>query len=232
MLKFFSEHKVALERLAILLVLLLAAYLRLNQISGYMTFLGDEGRDAVVVRRLLVYGDPILVGPGTSIGNMYLGPLYYYLIAPALFLAGYSPVGPSVLVAVLAVITIGMVYFIGKEWFGKMAGVVASSLYAVAPTVIIFSRASWNPNVMPFFALLCIYAVWRTWRKQEFIWLIVLGIAYAFVLQSHYLGLVLAPVLGLFWFLSFRKIRREKAEKKNFWKRTAIGLFCFLFLGG
>jgi 4-amino-4-deoxy-L-arabinose transferase-like glycosyltransferase len=139
-------------------------------------------------------------------------------------------VGPSILVAILGVVTIGMVYFVGREWFGKMAGAVAAFLYAVAPTVIIFSRASWNPNVMPFFALLSIYAVWRTWREREFNWLIVLGVAFAFVMQSHYLGLVLAPVLGLFWLLTFRKNRKEKVERKKFWRKTVIGLSLFLFL--
>src|SRR4030042_5563705 len=81
------------------LILLIAAYFRIYKIDEYMTFLGDEGRDVIVVRRLLVNFDPILVGPGTSIGNMYLGPLYYYMMAPFLFLAGFSPVGPAVLVA-------------------------------------------------------------------------------------------------------------------------------------
>ena len=52
-----------------------------------MTFLGAEGRDVIIVRTLLVKADPILIGPGTSVGGMYLGPLYYYFMAPFLLLA-------------------------------------------------------------------------------------------------------------------------------------------------
>src|SRR3972149_9953213 len=102
------------EAIILGLILILGALLRLYKIDQYMTFLGDEGRDAIIVRRLLVYGDPILVGPGTSIGNMYLGPLYYYLMAPALFLAGFSPVGPALQIAILGIITIGFVWWIGR----------------------------------------------------------------------------------------------------------------------
>ena len=38
----------------------------------------------------------------------------------------------------------------------NFAGLVAALLYAISPTVIIYSRSSWNPNIMPFFALLSV----------------------------------------------------------------------------
>ncbi|MBI2405950.1 glycosyltransferase [Candidatus Microgenomates bacterium] len=203
-----------LEFFALLTILIVGAFLRFYRLSEYMTFLGDEGRDAIVVRRLLVDFDPILVGPGTSIGNMYLGPLYYYLIAPALFLFRLSPVGPVAQVAALGVATTGFVWWVSREWFGKVAAVVAASLYAVSPVVITYSRSSWNPNIMPFFALLSIYSVWRVWKHHAWKWLLVLGVSYAFVLQSHYLGLLLAPTIGLFWLLTFQKIRNSKINGK------------------
>lgn len=222
-----------LEFWILLAILTVGAILRLYKIDQYLTFLGDEGRDVIIVRRLLVNFDPILIGPGTSIGNMYLGPLYYYLIAPALFLAGFSPVGPAVMVAILAVATIWLVWRIGREWFpsigsGQVAwgALIAAGLYAISPTVIIYSRSSWNPNIMPFFALLCIYSIWKVWQRHEWKWLVVLGISYAFVLQSHYLGLLLAPVLFLFWILTLRNLKKVPFQKtveiKNFLRISAI----------
>ena len=98
------------EAVILITILVVGAFLRLYKIGEYMTFLGDEGRDVIVVRRLLAEGDLILVGPGTSIGNMYLGPLYYYMMAPALFLAGYSPVGPAIQIALLGFATIFFVW--------------------------------------------------------------------------------------------------------------------------
>src|SRR3989304_7547392 len=109
------------EAMLLGLILLVGAFFRLYRISEYMTFLGDEGRDAIVVRRLLVNFDPILVGPGTSIGNMYSGPLYYYMIAPALLLANFSPIGPSIEVALIGIATIFLVWYLGRVWLGKSA---------------------------------------------------------------------------------------------------------------
>lgn len=214
----------------LLTILLTGAFLRLYRISEYMLFLGDEGRDAVIVRRLLVNFDPILIGPGTSIGNMYLGPLYYYLMAPAMLLSGLSPIGPAFQIALFGVATIFLVWFIAREWFGGLAAVVAAALYAVSPVVIIYSRSSWNPNIMPFFALVCIYGIWRVWKKQEWWWLIVVGISYAFVLQSHYLGLLLAPTLGIFWLLTASKVWNEQKTKKYFLLSTLYSLLVFILL--
>jgi len=218
------------EAIVLGIILLIGAFFRLYRIGEYMTFLGDEGRDVIIVRRLLVNFDPILIGPGTSIGDMYLGPLYYYMMAPALLLARFSPVGPAVQIALLAVVTIFLVWWVGREWFGKIAGLIAAGLYAVAPTVIIYSRSSWNPNIMPFFALLIIYAIWRFWQHNEWKWLIVTSISFAFVLQSHYLGLLLAPVVGLFWFFSMRKVWKNKKLKLIAFRSSLISAAIFSIL--
>jgi len=223
------------------LILLIGSFLRLFKIDQYLTFLGDEGRDAIIVRRLLVHKDPILIGPGTSIGNMYLGPLYYYMMAPALFLANYSPVGPAVQVAVLGVVTILLIYLVTKECFGVKGALAASFLYAIAPTVIIYSRSSWNPNIMPFFSLICIYSVWKVWKKEEFFWLIIFFVSYAFALQSHYLALLLLPVFALFYLLTLLRIVKPKdsvkkdskeffLKRKRFIKYSLISFAFFTFL--
>jgi len=219
-----------MEFALIVFILLLGAFLRLYRISEYMTFLGDEGRDVIIVRRLLVDFDLIAIGPGTSIGNMYLGPVYYYMMAPALLLANFSPVGPAVEIALLGIVTIFFVWYVAREWFGKYAAVVAALLYAISPVVIYYSRSSWNPNIMPFFALLTIYSLWRLWKKRESCWLIIIGISLSFMLQSHYLALVIFPTVFVFWFISYLEFRKKK-ELKPFIKNTVIAsIIVLLFL--
>jgi 4-amino-4-deoxy-L-arabinose transferase-like glycosyltransferase len=221
-----AKIKIKKELVLLFLILLLGAFLRLFQIDEYMTFLGDEGRDVLLVRRLLVNGDLILIGPGSSVGGMYLGPLYYYLMAPALLLANFSPVGPAVMIALLGTATIYLVYFVAKKWFTPRAGLIAALLYAISPTVIVHSRSSWNPNIMPFFSLLVMYSLWQVWQEKKFKWLLVLGISLAFVLQSHYLGLLLIPVIFVFLFLTLRNLK----STKSFSKYSLLGLFIFLVL--
>ena len=95
----------------LVLILFIAAFFRINRIAEYMTFLGDEGRDVLVVRELL-HGNLVFLGPRASAGDFFLGPIYYYLMAPFLFLAGYNPVGPAVMVAFFGVASVYLVYII------------------------------------------------------------------------------------------------------------------------
>lgn len=223
-----GQHK--LEFILLLSILLIGAFLRLYKIDQYMTFLGDEGRDVIIVRRLLTEGHPPLIGPGTSIGNMYLGPAYYYMMAIPLLLANFNPVGPAIFIALLGLVTIWFVWFVVNEWFPSnkinWGALVAAFLYAISPVVIIYSRSSWNPNIMPFFSLLTIYSIWKVWIKKEYKWIIVTGISFACVLQSHYLGLLLAPTILLVWFFESLK----SGKKKRFLIFSSIGLFLFLLL--
>lgn len=215
------------EKVGIIIIMLIGAFLRLYKISAYQTFLGDEGRDAIVMRDIMQARHFPLIGPGTSIGNMYLGPLYYYLSAPSLALAGFSPVGPAIEVALFGLATIALLWWIGRDWFGPFPSLAAALLYALSPTVIIYSRSSWNPNIMPFFSLLCLYGLWLVWSKHKWRWLIVSAVSLAMVLNSHYLGLLLIPVLGLFWLISFL---RQKQSRPLAIKASAVSLIIFIGL--
>src|SRR3990167_1349055 len=104
---FFSKNYVFI---AIIVILLTAAFLRLYKIEDYMTFLGDEGRDVTIVRGIL-HGDFTFLGPRASAGDFFLGPIYYYFMAPFLWLWHYDPVGPAIMVAILGTVTVWMVYF-------------------------------------------------------------------------------------------------------------------------
>lgn len=188
--------------IGLLAVLLVGAYLRLYKISEYMTFLGDEGRDVLVVKHMIVEHKWTLLGPTASVGGFFLGPIYYYFMLPFLWLWKLDPTGPAVMVALFGIATIYLVFIVGRDFFGELAGFVAASLYAVSPVVIAYSRASWNPNLVPFFSTLLIYLLWRVVareRTSELLWVgVVLGIG----IQLHYLFLFLFVVTGV-WLCIF-----------------------------
>src|SRR5574338_1562179 len=133
----------------IILILILASFFRLYRVADYMTFLGDEGRDVLVVYNIL-HGHLTLLGPTSSVGGFFLGPIYYYFMAPWLWLFNYNPVGPAIGIAILGIITVWLVYEICVHFFGKRVAIIASFFYAISPLVVTYSRSSWNPNPMPF----------------------------------------------------------------------------------
>jgi 4-amino-4-deoxy-L-arabinose transferase-like glycosyltransferase len=199
------QFKRWLPGVILLIILVVAAYLRIYKIENYLTFLGDEGRDVLVVKRMIVDHKFTLLGPTASVGGFFLGPIYYYFMVPFLWAWGLNPVGPAVMVAVFGVATVYLVYLVGLRFFGTIAGLVAASLYAVSPLVIAYSRSSWNPNVVPFFATLLIYLLWLLGSQKRQWAALYIGIVLGIGIQLHYLFLFLFVLVGV-WYGCMYKI--------------------------
>ncbi len=213
----------------ILSILVVSAFMRLYNIDQYMTFLGDEGRDALIVQRFITTGDIPLIGPPTSVGGMYLGPLYYYMMAVPMTLFFLNPLAAAVQVALIGVASVGLIYYLARSWFGKVAAISASVLYAFSPVTIIYSRSSWNPNPAPFFALILIISLYWTHRSKNYRWLILTGAATAFAVQMHYLALILVPIAGLLWLWELIQFKKTKLGK-HFVSGSVLGIVAFLLL--
>lgn len=211
--------------LLLIFILLFASFFRFYRLSEYMTFLGDEGRDALVVKDILTFKNFPLIGPPTSVGNIYLGPAYYYMMAAAMGIFWLNPVAAAGMNAAIGVLTVFLIYYIGKSWFGKIPGLISAFLYTVSPVTIIYSKSSWNPNPTPFFALLAIIGLYKAHSSGNYRWLILTGAATAAALQMHYLALILIPIFGVLWF-------KELISKKGrfFWQGTILGVLAFLIL--
>ena len=189
-----------------------------------MTFLGDEGRDVLIVKRMITEGKWTLLGPTASVGGFFMGPIYYYFMVPFLWLWNFNPVGPAIMVALFGIATIFLVYYVGKRMFGKEVGVVASGLYAVSPLIISYSRSSWNPNVVPFFGILLFFFLWDVVVNNHWKRLFWIGIILGMGLQLHYTFLFLMAVVAL-WFLLYG--RNLSYVKYYFF--GIIGFFCRIF---
>jgi len=186
----------------IISIIVLGGYLRLYRIADYLTFLGDEGRDVLIVKRMIVDGKWTLLGPTASVGGFYMGPIYYYFMLPFLWAARLDPVGPAIMVALFGVATIFLLYKLCSEYIGRFAGLVAASLYAVSPLVIAYSRSSWNPNIVPFFSTLLIYCCLKLVEQKKVLYSLLIGVILGIGVQLHYTFLFLFPVVIL-WILLY-----------------------------
>jgi len=201
---FLSQNR---WEIGLVIILCVSAYLRLWRISEYLTFLGDEGRDALIVRRMIVEGKFTLLGPTASVGGFFMGPIYYYFMLPFLWAFNLDPTGPAVMVALFGIVTVYLVYKIGREMTHPYVGFVASTLYALSPIVISYSRSSWNPNVVPFFSLLLIYYLWKLAGKASNSGFFFVGLILGIGIQLHYVFLFLCAVTAIWLVIKRNPIR-------------------------
>lgn len=221
-LKSSIRKRVTPEFLILITLLILAAFLRLYRISDYLTFLGDEGRDVLVVKRMIIDHKFTLLGPTASVGGFFLGPIYYYFMAPFLWLFRLDPTGPAVMVALFGVATVYLVYLLGKEFFGQKAALFAASLYSVSTLVIAYSRSSWNPNLVPFFSILALLTLFKGVTQKSWWWFSLSGVSLGIAFQLHYLATFLALIMAAYLFLT------ECRALKLFLKHASLLIIGFL----
>lgn len=179
--------------LIISLLILLTTFTHLYGIGNTYIFQNDEGRDALIAYKMINSGKPVLLGPETSVGNMYLGPFYYYLIVPSLILSKLDPVGPAVFVAILGILTTYQIFLIGKKSYNFKVGIIAALFYALSPIMVHHSRSSWNPNVLPMFTALLFLLP----NLKKPIWQLVFGLLTGIIFQLHYVALILPGLMFL-----------------------------------
>jgi len=229
MIKFqISNFKFQIWRnLPLIFILLLAGFYRLYRIQDYMTFLGDEGRDVLKVYEIL-NGQLTLLGPTSSVGGFFLGSIYYYFMAPFLFLFNYDPVGPAVMVALFGIATVGLIYYICLKFFNKRVAIFASLLYSVSPLVVSYSRSSWNPNPLPFFSLLTLFTIYEAVKRKSMKLFLSGGILFGIAMQLHYLALFLGAVVFIYILFTalFKSI--DKKSVIDITKRDLVFLAGFL----
>ncbi len=220
----------------IILCLSLGAFLRLWNFPNNLQFLGDQGRDAIIAKRILIDHDPALIGPVTSTGNMYLGPFYYYFMVPFLALSYPSPIGPAYAVAIFSIITIGLIYYLGRQLVGERPALIATVLAAFANSFVYFGRFSWNPNISPFVSIILVWATYKAFSKNPWYWAVV-GLCLAILVQLHYITLLCIPAAGIIWLVQLKRYidsaRNKKQttlqkESKSFAFGTVLAIAIFL----
>lgn len=180
-------------------LIFIGIFLRFYKLNGFVTFLGDEGRDAIILKRIITFEHFPLIGPPTSIGQVYLGPFYYYFIAPWLLLSNFNPIGPAIGVAVFSSLYLIINYFIVKELINKRTAIISTIFLTFSSVLIELSRFSWNPNLMPLFILLTVYFLIKSLKTNHWYFFALTGAFLSFSIQLHYITLFLIPGIGIIY---------------------------------
>lgn len=205
---------------------LIGGVLRFWNLEASQQFLGDQGRDALVVSRIFTDADLVFIGPVTSIGNMYLGPAYYYFMLPFLWLTYPSPMGPIIAMALLGTVTIPVLYWVGSELLNKRAALIATFFYTFSSIVLAFTRFSWNPNPEPLVMLLLLLGVHRALTKNPWYWTLAIGM-FSVLIQLHYVTLLAGGVIGVFWVFEVVRRLRSRQLTKTFVLSNLVSAMIF-----
>lgn len=169
-------------KIFLFLLLAVALFLRTYKLDQLLGFYYDQGRDALVIWRLIHEGKFFLIGPVTGIEGIFLGPFYYYLLTPLYLIGGDSPVFVSFILNFISVLGIYLLYQVTKLFFDEKTAILASILTTFSYTLVVFSRWLSHPPLLPTFSLVVIYALFKI-SQGKYRWWIVVGIFTGICLQ-------------------------------------------------
>ena len=147
--------------LILIAILLLAFFVRVYRVGDLLGFYYDQGRDALVIWKLWHEGKPFLIGPVTGLPGIFLGPFYYYLIAPFYLMGAGDPIYPAVFLAFVTTVAVWMLYFLGTKMHSEAAGLMAATIGAFSYTIVYNNR--WLSNPVPIYltSLLFLWSLWE-----------------------------------------------------------------------
>lgn len=149
-----SNIKNRLHYVLLAVVLGLALYMRLSNLSNVQRFFGDQAAFYNTIMNWKQDGFwrywPLL-GPYRSLGGDHsLGPGWYYLIAPALWLSHFSLAAGAATVGVVGVVGVFLAWLWVRRVTGQAAAALATAAVLGFSSVWVFNdRMIYNPSVMP-----------------------------------------------------------------------------------
>lgn len=218
------KHIVAKNKIAFA-ILLIAIFLRFFRFEEFVTFLGDQGRDAIVIKRLLTFEDLPFLGPISSVGGVFLGPFFYYLVSPFLLFFNFKPVGLAFASAFYTILGIAAAYFVIKKEVDQTVGIFTVLLISFSLVQIEFARSSWNPHMLPVFSFFTIYFLYRLIKTKDILSAVLFGAFLSFSIQLHYLYLLLTIPFGLVILYELIIVK----DRLSFIKLVLISLASFVF---
>ncbi|HEX2905576.1 MAG TPA: glycosyltransferase family 39 protein, partial [Phototrophicaceae bacterium] len=186
-----------LDALALLLVLLVAALLRLGN-PGVVEFLHDEAMLSLLAQDMAAGKGVPLTGIPSSVG-VPNPPISVYIMALP-YALGADPQAATLFVAALNVIGVGLLWLITYRYLGRLIALIAGLAYAVNPWALLYSRKIWAQDFHTPLVLLTLglglYGFGENKRWAQVLCLPVLIVA----LQIHFAAWALLPLyLWLLW---------------------------------
>jgi 4-amino-4-deoxy-L-arabinose transferase-like glycosyltransferase len=180
------------EWLLLGVILTIGAWLRFSHLD-LLEFQGDEAYAANLALDCVKHGKFPTAGLMSSVG-VTNPPLFIYLLIP-MFALSTNPVCVSCCIAVLGLSAVAACWWMGRRYYGSVAGLVAAAFFAVSPWAVIYSRKIWAQDFVPVFATATMWAVHAVCvgkKPKAVFWCVLLPLC---VVQIHFSGLALTATV-------------------------------------
>src|SRR3989344_380598 len=198
------------EKLLLIILIGLGFFLRVSRLSDLMGFDYDQEVAMEAVERILS-GRPTLIGQQTSVGGVFIGPGYYYLLALFTWIFGGNPLGWGVMVALISVGTMVALFILTRGVFGKTTAFLTLAIYATNAKINFYDRTTAPSNPVMLASIITVLLLWLVKSgKRRLIPLLALTVTTA-VIHFHPSTISLVPLSAVLWL--YWKIKRPSRRE-------------------
>lgn len=225
MLKFFKLKKKII--ILLLAITILGAIFRFYDFFDLIFFEIDQARDYKLINNTIENGldEFPLLGPLAGGTAFRLGSIYYIPALIVSYLFGVSPYALVFLEVLFSVFTIPLFFIFLREFFNQRISLYLTAIFSVSLFLVEYAHFSWNPNPIPFFFILALYAALKYSQKDsnKILWISILALGMGVVMQLHAVTLIGVPLIVLVYFV----VSKNKIALKHLAVALGIGIFLF-----
>jgi hypothetical protein len=196
-------------------VLLLAAATRIINAGGWPVWT-DEGAS------LYLSGDPRISEIFDRLTENHHPPLYFAALGRWRLIVGQERIALRLLTILSGVLATAVVYRLGADEFNKPAALYAALIFALADITIHYAQQIRHYGWLVLAVALTSLLFLRCLRKPSRSNLIAYALSIAFMLYTHYLGVVFLGLQGLFGLILWRASIQKKLRLIGAWALALI----------
>ena len=203
----------------IVVIILIATFLRTWNLQSLAIFFGDAAHDLIVAEQSVQQSQFPLLGIASSVPRFKQGPLTVWLEMAIWVVTGHQLLAYSLVFAVISVAAIIATYELMTVHVSRKAAIITSLIIAVSPLAMAHGRMPYHITPIPVMVTLFLYTLVRVWqRKPQALFWAVLAWAGAFQFE-----LALAPLILVIPYI-YGHQRRLPTAKEILAGGVALGL--------
>lgn len=207
----------------LIFIIFVYIFFRWINLEHFLNFSADQGAHFLKVFQLFNDRKIELVGPPISLSYVgkyiFTSSIYYYIMMPILIISKWDPLNSSYLLILLGSVMVIPLYIGVKLLLGRRQAIFVSTLFAILPFYIDYSRFFWNPNLQFILTPILIYFIGLYARSKKTIFLFLISFCSGVLLLFHYQYFLIMFGLIIYYLFLGEKLSR---------KQTLLFLFGFI----
>ncbi len=202
-------------KIVLIVILILGLFFRTYKLEIFYPWGHDQDLFAWIAKDIVVEHHFRLIGQETSITGVFIGPIFYYLMALSFAVFNMNPMSANIPTTIISLLTIFSIYWVFSKFFNQTTGLIGAFLYAISPGMVFLDRwvVPTQPSIL--WGIWYLYVLFSILKGNFQLIILPLSILIGLIWHVHIAFIPLLILLPFAFLLSDKKKRRFEFKFKT-----------------